>query len=143
MKSMTHFSEEIFRISEENEENEEDENISYPKVKLPERLRMGLKCILCLFENTGDVSSCRYLFYMFFVNRHRMKSMQWVLLILTKISLLNAILYNTIFGIAYEQYINNISQYIFNTMNVPVIQIPGICLQRYFKIYRIKMLFQK
>ena len=39
---MTHFSEEIFRIWEENEENEEDENISYPKVKLRERLRMGL-----------------------------------------------------------------------------------------------------
>ena len=39
---MTHFSEEIFRIWEENEENEEDENISYPKVKLRERLRMDL-----------------------------------------------------------------------------------------------------
>ena len=39
---MTQYVEEILRILEENEENEEDENISYPKVKLRERLRMDL-----------------------------------------------------------------------------------------------------
>ena len=57
---MTQYVEEILRILEENEENEEDENISYPKVKLRERLRMGLKRVLRLFQNPGDVGNISY-----------------------------------------------------------------------------------
>ena len=45
----TQYVEEIFRILEENEENEVDENISYPKVKLRERLRMGLRVVIHYF----------------------------------------------------------------------------------------------